>query len=661
MHNLFIDLETFSSEPIAKTGLYKYVQSRDFQILLLAYSLDEEEVQVLDLTRISVPEWLEAALYNPAYTKHAFNAAFEWYALSKHFGKHLPLEQWRCTMLHSLYCGYPASLDAVGKAFGLPQDKQKLTTGKALIKYFCMPCAKTITNGGRTRNLPEHDPVKWDLFVEYNRQDVVTEMEIERRLSAFPVPERVQREWEYDMRINARGVAADRELVDGALCCGKEIEEAAKQEAIEITGLENPKSREQMLTWLQGRGVAIPDLRSTTVEEALEHKDDYDPEAARVLELRQLLSKASIKKYDTIVTTMSGDGRIRGLLQFYGANRTGRWAGRLVQVQNLPRTYLHGAMLDAARDLTRRHLPEALGLLYGDVPGTLSQLVRTALVPKSGCKFVDADFSAIEARVVAWLAGEEWVLQVFRTHGKIYEATASQMFGVPLDRIVRGNPEYALRQKGKVATLALGYQGGSSALIAMGALKNGLTEEELPDIVSRWRQANRAIVRCWKAVEQAAVQAIETGRACATHGLVFSREADIDNGLDFLTILLPSGRKLYYAQPHFGVNQWGGKQLRYYGMNQKTKKWGVIETYGGHLTENVVQAVARDCLAENILKLEDAGYPIVFHIHDEVVIEVPEDRADLDEVVRIMGEPVPWAPGLPLSADGWIGDYFTKD
>ena len=597
MHNLSIDLETFSSEPIAKTGLYKYVQSRDFQVLLFAYSLDNAPVQVLDLTREELPEWLKAALYDSAYIKHAFNAAFEWYALGKHFGRELPLEQWRCTMLHSLYCGYPASLDAAGKALGLPHGVQKLTTGKALIKYFCTPCAKTITNGGRTRNLPEHDPAKWELFVEYNRQDVVTEMEIERRLSRFPVPEQVQREWEYDMRISARGVAADRELVDGALYCGTAIEEAAKREAIELTGLENPKSREQMLTWLQ----------------------------------------------------------------FYGANRTGRWAGRLVQVQNLPRTYLHGAMLDTARDLTRRKLPEGLELLYGSVPGTLSQLVRTALVPRPGCKFVDADFSAIEARVVAWLAGEEWVLQVFRTHGKIYEATASQMFGVPLDRIVKGNPEYALRQKGKVATLALGYQGGSSALIAMGALKNGLTEEELPDIVSRWRQANRAIVRCWKAVEQAAIQAVETGRSCATHGLVFAREADIDSGLDFLTIRLPSGRKLYYAQPHFGINQWGGKQLRYYGMNQMTKKWSVIETYGGHMTENIVQAIARDCLAVNIERLENAGFPIVFHIHDEVVIEVPEDRADLDEVTRIMGQPIEWAPGLPLAADGWVGDYFTKD
>lgn len=661
MHNLSIDLETFSSEPIAKTGLYKYVQSRDFQVLLFAYSLDNAPVQVLDLTREELPEWLKAALYDPACIKHAFNAAFEWYALSKYIGQPLPLEQWRCTMLHSLYCGYPASLDAVGKALGLPQDKQKLTTGKALIKYFCTPCAKTITNGGRTRNLPKHDPAKWELFVEYNRQDVVTEMEIEHRLSRFPVPERVQREWEYDMRISARGVAADRELVDGALYCGTAIEEAAKQEAIELTGLENPKSREQMLTWLQGHGVAIPDLRSATVEDALEHKDEFEPDVARVLELRQLLSKASIKKYSTVVTTMCEDGRIRGLLQFYGANRTGRWAGRLVQVQNLPRTYLHGAMLDTARDLTRRKLPEGLELLYGSVPGTLSQLVRTALVPRPGCKFVDADFSAIEARVVAWLAGEEWVLQVFRTHGKIYEATASQMFGVPLDRIVKGNPEYALRQKGKVATLALGYQGGSPALINMGALRSGLKEEELPDIVARWRKANPAIVRLWKSVEQASIQAVETGRACTTHGIVFVREADITNGIDCLTVALPSGRKLFYVNPHLGRNQWNEKQMCFFGMDQKTKKWGERTTYGGHMTENIVQAIARDCLAVNIERLENAGFPIVFHIHDEVVIEVPEDRADLGEVTRIMGQPVEWAPGLPLAADGWVGDYFTKD
>lgn len=330
-------------------------------------------------------------------------------------------------------------------------------------------------------------------------------------------------------------------------------------------------------------------------------------------------------------------------------------------MQNLPRTYLHGAMLDTARDLTRRKLPAGLELLYGSVPGTLSQLVRTALVPRPGCKFVDADFSAIEARVVAWLAGEEWVLQVFRTHGKIYEATASQMFGVPLDRIVKGNPEYALRQKGKVATLALGYQGSSPALINMGALRSGLKEEELPDIVARWRKANPAIVRLWKSVEQAAIQAVETGRACTTHGIVFAREADITNGIDCLTVALPSGRKLFYVNPHLGRNQWNEKQMCFFGMDQKTKKWGERTTYGGHLTENIVQAIARDCLAVNIERLENAGFPIVFHIHDEVVIEVPEDRADLDEVTRIMGQPVEWAPGLPLAADGWVGEYFTKD
>ncbi|WP_462385382.1 DNA polymerase [Intestinibacillus massiliensis] len=665
IHHLSVDIETYSSVPIAKSGLYKYVQSPDFEILLLAYSLDGAPVEALDLAAdAAVPPVLWDALWDPCCVKHAYNAAFEWYCLSKWAKLEDPtawLPQWHCTMLHGLYCGYTAGLDATGKALGLPQEKQKLATGKALIKYFCTPCTKTKSNGGRTRNLPHHDPAKWELFKEYCRQDVVTEMEIGRRLSGFPVPGSVQAEWVRDQVINARGVAMDQGLVSGALYCGEAAAEAALSEARELTGLSNPNSREQLLTWLQAKGVPIADLRGETVEDALGHADSLDPDAARVLGLRQELSKTSTKKYDAIVSAMCSDGRTRGLLQFYGANRTGRWAGRLVQVQNLPRTYLHGGMLDLARSLVRRRDPDALRLIFGSVPDTLSQLVRTAFVPRAGCSFVDADFSAIEARVIAWLAGEEWVLQVFRTHGRIYEAAASQMFGVPLERIVKGNPDYALRQKGKVATLALGYQGGSGALVAMGALRMGLSEEELPDIVSRWRQANPAIVRCWKALEQASIQAIETGRACTTHGLVFTREADIENGQDFLTIQLPSGRKLYYAKPHLGINQWGGKAISYYGMNQASKKWEPTDTYGGKITENCVQAIARDCLAVNIERLEQAGYPVVFHIHDEVVLEVEKGRADLDAAIRIMSEPIPWAPGLPMAADGWVGDYFTKD
>lgn len=661
-HHLSIDIETYSSVPIKESGLYKYAQSSDFEILLIAYSLDGGPVELIDLAQgDKVPLWFLNALHSDEYIKHAYNAAFEWYCLSRRYGLGMPVDQWRCTMLHGLYCGYTAGLDATGKALGLPQDKQKMTAGKTLIRYFCVPCAPTKSNGGRTRNLPHHDPAKWELFREYNRQDVVTEMEIEHLLSGFPVPEAVQAEWVQDQLINARGVALDTSLISGALYCDQQNADQARAEARELTALENPNSREQLLTWLQGMGVPIADLRGETVADALEHEGEMDPNAYRVLQLRQELSKTSTKKYKAMVSAGCSDGRVRGLLQFYGANRTGRWAGRLVQVQNLPRTYLHGGLLDLARDITKSQNPEGLRLIFGSIPDTLSQLVRTAFVPAQGKRFVDADFSAIEARVIAWLASEEWVLQVFRTHGKIYEATASQMFGVPIDRIVKGQPEYALRQKGKVATLALGYQGGAGALVAMGALKMGLTEEELPDIVSRWRSANPAIVRCWKAIEQAAIQAIETGRPCTTRGLVFAREADVDHGQDFLTIRLPSGRKLFYAKPYLGVNQWGGKSIHYHGMDQKTKKWRPLDTYGGKLTENCVQAIARDCLAANIARLEAAGIPIVFHIHDEIVAEVDDEKADLGEVIRIMSQPIAWAPGLPLAADGWVGEYFTKD
>lgn len=563
-HHLSIDIETYSSVPIAESGLYKYAQSSDFEILLIAYSLDGGPVVLIDLAQgDKVPLWFLNALHSDEYIKHAYNAAFEWYCLSRRYGLGMPVNQWRCTMLHSLYCGYTASLDATGKALGLPQDKQKMAAGKALIRYFCVPCAPSKSNGGRTRNLPHHDPAKWELFREYNRQDVVTEMEIERLLSGFPVPEAVQAEWVQDQLINARGVALDTSLISGALYCDQQNADQARAEARELTALENPNSREQLLTWLQGMGVPIADLRGETVADALEHEGEMDPNAYRVLQLRQELSKTSTKKYKAMVSAGCSDGRVRGLLQFYGANRTGRWAGRLVQVQNLPRTYLHGGLLDLARDITKSQNPEGLRLIFGSIPDTLSQLVRTAFVPAQGKRFVDADFSAIEARVIAWLAGEEWVLQVFRTHGKIYEATASQLYGVPIERIIKGNPEYSLRQYGKAATLALGYQGGTAALITAGHLPKDTPEEQLQEIKNRWRSANPAIVRCWKSIEQAAIQAIETGRSCTTRGLVFAREADVDHGQDFLTIRLPSGRKLFYAKPYLGVNQWGGKSIHY--------------------------------------------------------------------------------------------------
>ena len=666
IHRLSIDLETYSPVDIKKAGLYKYVQSPDFQILLLAYSLDGAPVEVVDLAAgEALPYWMADAFFSAMFTKHAYNAAFEWYCLSKLLGLHEEqrrawLPQWRCTMVHGLYCGYPGGLAAVGKALGLPQDKQKDKSGKALIKYFCSPCKPTKVNGGRTRNLPEHDPAKWTLFKEYCRQDVVTEREVERRFSRFPVPGAVQKEWETSTWMNARGVAVDVGLVEGALACDAAETGRLTAEAARLTGLSNPNSTQQLLPWLRARGVDIPDLQKETVAEALD-TEGLQQEAARVLSLRQELAKASVKKYTAMTAGLCGDYRIRGLLRYYGANRTGRWAGRLVQVQNLPRTYLHGAALSQARELARTGVPDALRWRFGTVTGILSQLVRTAFVPRADCVFVDADFSAIEARVVAWLAGEQWVLDVFRTHGKIYEAAASQMFGVPIEKIVKGNPEYDLRQKGKVATLALGYQGGAPALVSMGALRMGIAEDELPGIVQRWRAANPAIVRCWRLLGNAALLAVREGRTVSALRLTFAREVDFDSGLDFLTVTLPSGRRLFYAQPHLVKDRWGRDSLGYYGVNQTTKRWMPMETYGGKLTENIVQAIARDCLAEAVERLEAAGVPVVFHIHDEVVCEVPRGWADLQKVVDIVSENPVWAPDLPLAADGWIGDFFTKD
>lgn len=657
-HHLSIDLETFSSVDLKKSGMFKYIESPDFQILLFAYSLDGEPVQVIDIAAGEIiPPWLVSALSDPGFIKHAYNAAFEWRGLSKYFGM-LPVEQWRDTQLHSLYCGYPASLEKSGKALGLPEDKQKLNSGKALIRYFCVPCRPTKTNGGRTRNLPRHDPARWGLFKEYNRRDVETEMEIERRLSAFPVPDFVQKEWETDLRINARGVMVDMDLVTGALTMGENARAALIEEAMKISGLDNPNSVKQLKDWLGAElDEELTSLNKETVT-CLLNRDGNSDAVQRMLEIRQELGKTSTKKYDAIEAAVCSDGRVRGLLQFYGANRTGRWAGRLVQVQNLPRTYTEP--LSFARDLVINNQPDALRLICGSIPDTLSQLIRTSFVASPGNLLVDADFSAIEARVISWLAGEQWRLEVFRTHGKIYEASAAQMFGVPIEKIKKGNPEYALRQKGKVAELALGYQGSVGALIQMGALNMGLSEEELPDIVARWREANRRIRDLWYAMENAAVRVISEGGCVGVGCVMLSREFDNSTGTDCMTILLPSGRKLYYINPKLGVNQWNKPSIVYMGVNDKNK-WGEIETYGGKLVENIVQAIARDCLACAIERLESAGYPVVFHIHDEVVIDIPADRADLDTVVQIMRAPIPWAADLPLNADGWTGLFFRKD
>lgn len=657
MKHLSIDIETYSSVDIKKSGMYKYALSDDFQILLFAYSIDFGEVKIIDLAKGEIlPEVIISALNDKNIIKHAYNAPFEWWCLNQ-AGYKTEIDQWRDTMFHGLYCGYTAGLGATGTAIGLPQDKKKDTTGKALIKLFCVPCKPTKKNGGRLRNLPHHEPEKWELFKNYCIQDVVTETEIYKRLSNFPVPQEEQELWVLDQKINAYGVKIDTELVRGALNINDIITAELTEEAVKITKLDNPNSAAQLGNWLKEKtGQDIENLQKGTVSELIESLEDK--EAVRVLEIRQELAKTSIKKYVAMEEAICPDGRVRGLLQFYGANRTGRWAGRLVQVQNLPRNYLE--TLDYAREIVKSQDADFLKLVYGNVSDTLSQLIRTAFIPSEGHKFVVADFSAIEARVIAWLAGEQWRQEVFATHGKIYEASASQMFGVPIELIKKGNPEYALRQKGKVAELALGYGGSSGALIAMGALDMGLEEKELPDVVRRWRNANKRIVDLWYGIENAVIKLMETGETQGLKGIVFSREMDLIYGQDFLTIKLPSGRKLYYPKPHLKENRFGSNALHYFGVNQTTKKWEVQETYGGKLVENIVQAISRDCLAVTLKRLEAEGLQTVMHIHDEAVIDA-DPNADLDKVCELMGQPIEWAPGLLLKAAGFESSYYMKD
>lgn len=671
LHHLSIDLETYSEVSIGKAGSYRYILDPSFEILLFAYSLDGMPVEVIDVASGQIiPLWLKNALKNPLYIKHAYNAAFEWFALSKYLGW-LPPDQWRDTMLHALYCGYPASLDAAGKAMGLPEDKKKLTTGKALIRYFCVPCKPSNANGNRTRNLPKHDPDKWKLFKEYNGQDVVTEMEIDHRLSAFPVPAFVQKQWETDLQMNARGVAADMELVRGALVIGAIVKSRLMTEARQLSGLDNPNSIRQLAQWLTDATDSDAEITSVTKETvATMLKQPQPANVQRMLEIRQELGKTSTKKYDALETCIADDGRVRGLLQFYGANRTGRWAGRLVQVQNLPRTYTHP--LPPARQLVKDRNIDGLRMMYGSINDTLSQLIRTAFVATPGNVLIDADFSAIEARVISWLAGQEWRLEVFRTHGKIYEASASQMFHVPIEKIKKGNPEYALRQRGKVAELALGYQGGVSAMRRMDVGHNldDLSDDEVKGIVDRWRETNSMIRDLWNIVDSAAITVITNGgaqtiRSETTDAIITPAcELDVITGTRYMTILLPSGRKLYYPSPEIGVNRWGNPSVSYTGQNQTTKRWERVETYGGKLVENIVQAIARDCLAIAIENLEAQGLHVVFHIHDEVVIDTPawaDEDTMLETVTKIMTKPIPWAQALPLNADGWVDKFFKKD
>lgn len=667
MKIITVDIETYSPQDISEVGLFRYAQDPEFQVLLFGYVSEESDTpKVIDLTswpdtkhflREQLPWLLDAS-----YTKRAHNAAFEWWCLSEAMGLNweqrvLWLQQWECSMIHALYCGLPAQLGALGKVLQQPEDALKMKEGKALIGYFCKPCKPTKRNGGRTRNLPAHDPAKWKLFEKYNGMDVIAERANDRRLAHWPVPEALMQQWRDDVEMNAMGVAVDMDLVNGALSCAAQVEKEQTAECMALTGLANPNSRDQLLGWLHNRGVDLPGLTKDAVAHAL--AGDLPADARRVLELRQQMGKTSCTKYDTIAACAGPDDRVRGTLQFYGASRTGRWAGRLLQVQNLPRTYLDHQ--EDWRRIIKLHDAYSIELLTGNVNDTLSQMIRTALVPGKGYTFIDADFSAIEARLIAWLAGEDWVLDVFRTTGKIYEATAARIFGVPFESIVKGNPNYKYRQRGKVATLALGYQGGVGAMKRMGGDQLGLDDAGLQDIVNRWRGQNPKICALWRRMQQAAVRTIRTGRTtCPREGVYFRKEMTPECPFPFLTMQLPSGRKLFYADP--GTTE--DDRITY--KEWDYGHWSESETYGGKLTENLTQAVGRDCLAFALDNLRRANYRVVFHVHDEVVIEYPSRHtADtewaLQNVIDIMSIVPPWAQGLPLNAAGWYGDFFTKD
>lgn len=645
MKRLNIDIETYSEADLMKSGVYKYVEKTSgFEVLLFGYSADGGPVVVIDLASgEKIPEEIVAAMKNPDVTKYAFNAQFERICLGAYLGEYLNPESWRCTMVASLYLGLPGSLAQVGAVLGV--EKQKLEAGKDLIRYFSIPCKPTKTNGGRTRNLPEHDREKWQQFISYNARDVETEMEILERVNKFPVPEFVWEQYAQDQRINDLGIEIDMDLVLQAIKCDEESRERYLKRAQELTGLENPNSPIQLKEWILSKGVEMETLTKAEVAEVIESADGAVKE---VLELRQLLSKSSVKKYVAMEACRCSDNRAHGLLQFYGANRTGRWAGRLIQVQNLPQNHISD--LKVARDLVKNGCFEAVELLYDSVPDTLSQLIRTAFVPKAGCKFIVADFSAIEARVIAWLAGESWRQEVFKENGDIYCASASQMFGVPVEK--HGENAH-LRQKGKIAELALGYGGGEGAMKSMGAIQMGIEEEELKPIVDSWRQANPNIVKLWWDVHKCVVKAIRDRQLQEYKCLRFTVEKGI------LFIHLPSGRRLSYVKPTLYRNEYDRDEISYMGVDA-TKKWGSISSYGPKVVENVIQALSRDLLAEAMSRLMAAGYKIVMHVHDEAVVEAPME-ASVEEVCRIMSITPAWAEGLILNAAGYECEFYQKD
>ncbi|MFA5662248.1 MAG: DNA polymerase [Bacteroidales bacterium] len=664
MKTLSIDIETYSGYDLSKSGVYKYAESPDFDILLFAYSVDGDDVQVIDLAAGEhLPPEILNALTDDNVQKWAFNANFERVCLSRYLSdmdisldpfadnhhsaeilgkaKYLNPASWRCAMVWSAYMGLPLSLEGAGAVLGL--EKQKLTKGKDLIRYFCSPCKPTATNGQRMRNRPEHAPDKWEAFKAYNRRDVETELSIQERLAKFPVPDTVWEEYAHDQEINDRGVALDMALVRNAIRADARSRTELTRLMKELTDLDNPNSLQQMKQWLADNGMETNSLGKKVVTELL--KDAPEP-LGKVLSLRQQLAKSSIKKYQTMENAVCADGRARGMFQFYGANRTGRWAGRLIQMQNLPQNHLID--LEEARWLVHDGDFAALELLYDNIPDVLSQLIRTAFVPKVGYKLIVADFSAIEARVIAWLAGERWRNDVFATHGKIYEASASQMFHVPIEEVTKGSP---LRQKGKIAELALGYGGSVGALKAMGALEMGLSEEELRPLVSAWRSANPNIVRFWWDVDRAAMKAVRDRTVTETHGIRFGYQSGM------LFIVLPSGRRLSYVKPRIGTNQFGSDCVTYEGVGG-TKKWERIESYGPKFVENIVQAISRDILSYAMQTLRHCS--IVMHIHDEVVIETgPEMSAEI--LCQQMSRTPPWAEGLLLIADGFDCSFYKKD
>ena len=640
-----LDLETYSSAPLPKCGVYRYCDAPDFEILLFSYAFDDEPVQTIDLASgETLPKEVISALEDPGIIKVAYNAQFERVCLSRYLGHWLDPHQWRCTMVMAAYLTLPGRLADAAVALGTTE--KKMEEGKDLIRYFSVPCKPTKTNGGRTRNLPADAPEKWAVYRQYNAQDVETERAIRKALEKFPLPEQ---EWELyalDQQINDRGVRVDKKLVKNAIAVDAVFAQAACQRAKELTGLENPGSVNQLKAWLADQDMPMESLAKKLVQEKAK---DAGGVVADLLNLRLELSKTSVKKYEAMARCVCRDGRVHGLLQFYGANRTGRWAGRLVQAQNLPQNHLPD--LELAREIVKIGDEELLDTLFASVPGTLSELIRTAFIPKDGCRFLVADFSAIEARVLAWLANEEWVLEEFRGKGKIYEATASRMFHIPQESIVKGNPNYEYRQKGKQATLSCGYGGGVGALKAMGAK---MPEEEMQPLVDAWRSANPNIVAFWGALDRAARTVIRKKTSVRVGKLILYWQDDK------MFMRLPSGRNLCYQSPHFTENRFGNDAIGYYAPNA-AGQMVVQETFGGKLVENATQAIARDILSHALLTLEKNGYPVIFHVHDEAVIEMPIGQGGLEEACRLMAITPDWAKDLPLRADGYECAYYRKD